>query len=289
MVAQAEKRDALNRLNHVNLIEQEKKQAESSKMKAFFQKSGIYKKYVDEKNLEQEEDKVFVSTTEEINRMKSKMNELHQKYDKLQSLVHKQDQDAVTLQQLIRGQVPAAANVTTASQQTPIVNATANGGFSASIPMPAMSGSGTPRPIAATKPRTKNPLQYFYSQEHEEQTPVNNATVVAQQAPAAVNATVPGFARQAPVANVTATSQQTPVANATTTGFARQTPVVNATATAQQAPVNNITTSAAQKTMNKKYKFDGPVSFAQTTQDPKANVTATAQQAPVANVTATAQ
>jgi K+/H+ antiporter YhaU regulatory subunit KhtT len=116
MAAQAEKRDALNRLNHVNLIEQEKKQAEAGKMKAFFQKSGIYKKYVEEKQLEQEEDKVFVSTNEEINRMKSKMNELHQKYEKLQQLVHKQDQDAVTLQQLIKGQIPAPANVTAASQ-----------------------------------------------------------------------------------------------------------------------------------------------------------------------------
>ena len=116
MAAQAEKRDALNRLNHVNLIEQEKKQAEAGKMKAFFQKSGIYKKYVEEKQLEQEEDKVFVSTNEEINRMKSKMNELHQKYEKLQQLVHKQDQDAVTLQQLIKGQIPAPANVTAAPQ-----------------------------------------------------------------------------------------------------------------------------------------------------------------------------
>jgi hypothetical protein len=52
MAAQAEKRDALNRLNHVNLIKQEKKQAEAGKMKAFFQKSGIYKKYVEEKQLE---------------------------------------------------------------------------------------------------------------------------------------------------------------------------------------------------------------------------------------------
>jgi hypothetical protein len=48
--------------------------------------------------------------------MKSKMNELHQKYEKLQQLVHKQDQDAVTLQQLIKGQIPAPANVTAASQ-----------------------------------------------------------------------------------------------------------------------------------------------------------------------------
>ena len=91
-------------------------QAHARKMKAFFQKSGIYKKYVEEKQLEQEEDKVFVSTNEEINRMKSKMNELHQKYEKLQQLVHKQDQDAVTLQQLIKGQIPAPANVTAASQ-----------------------------------------------------------------------------------------------------------------------------------------------------------------------------
>ena len=81
--AQAEIQDAKNRLRHVSQEEANILSLNEQKMKNYFKKTNIYKKYLVEQNEEKRDDADFAKTDNELNYMKKKMDNLQNGYHKL--------------------------------------------------------------------------------------------------------------------------------------------------------------------------------------------------------------
>lgn len=82
--AQNEIKDAEHRMKHAQMDEQDVVNMNQQKMKNYFKKSNIYKKFVQESNEEKEEQTMENATQQELREMKEKMNLLQQKYTRLQ-------------------------------------------------------------------------------------------------------------------------------------------------------------------------------------------------------------
>jgi|DEB0MinimDraft_12_1074336.scaffolds.fasta_scaffold68160_1 hypothetical protein len=72
--AQNEIKDAEHRMKHAQMDEQDVVNMNQQKMKNYFKKSNIYKKFVQESNEEKEEQTMENATQQELREMKEKMN-----------------------------------------------------------------------------------------------------------------------------------------------------------------------------------------------------------------------
>ena len=100
--AQAEIRDAKNRISKVNQYYEKQDQEEAGEMEQYFKKSTIYDKYVQERKQEAAANIENQNVSQELASMKQKMTSLQSEYSDLQQKVHKQDLEAIKLQDLIK-------------------------------------------------------------------------------------------------------------------------------------------------------------------------------------------